>query len=80
MVYGFVAQKKKCWTRILQDIACLYNLFDKSNSAPGRLKNLRGHSILLIKISQSHSLNHLQHVIVDGGKIRFHGEKKGFPK
>ena len=46
----------------------LYNLSDKSHSAPGRLKNVWGHSILLIKVSHRHSLKHLEKVIVDGGK------------
>ena len=48
--------------------ASFTTVFDKSNSAPGHLKNVWGHSILFIKISQRHSLKYLQKVIVDGGK------------
>ena len=43
-------------------------VFCKSNSASGHLKNVWGHSILLIKILQRHSLKQLQKVIVVGGK------------
>jgi len=52
---------------------CLFytTVFGKSNSASGHLKKVWGHSILLIKISQRHSLKHLQKVIVDGGKKPF---------
>jgi len=46
-------------------------VFGKSSSAPGHLKNVCGHSILLIKISQRHSLKHVQKVIVDGVKKAF---------
>jgi len=57
---------------------CLFypTLFDKSNSAPRHLNNVWGHSILLIKISQRHSLKHLQKVIVNGGIKAVSMEKK----
>ena len=78
---GFVAQKKKCWTRILKGIAYFTQPYlIKSNSAPGHLQNMWGHSILLIKISKRHSLKHLQKVIVDGGKRRFQSKKNSTVK
>ena len=58
----------------------LHNLFDKSHSAPGRLKNVWGRSILLIKVSQRHSLKYLQKVIVDGGNKAVSIEKKKVSK
>ena len=73
---SLVTQPKKFWTRILHGIAYFIQPI-KSHSAPGRLKNVWGHSILLIKVSQRHSLKHLHIyvnyvnfnlVIVDGGK------------
>jgi len=61
---------------------CLFytTIFGKSNSASGHLKHVWGHSILLIKISQRHSLKHLQYVIVDGRKKPFPWRKKAVSK
>ena len=80
IVYGFCHTKE-----ILNPYPsghCLFytTVFDKSNSASGHLKHVWGHSILLIKISQRHSLKHLQKVTVDGGIKAISMEKKAVSK
>jgi len=72
---GFVAQKKKCWTRILQGIAYFTQPYLIKVIRLQDISNMWGHSILLIKISKRHSLKHLQKVIVDGEKSRFQSKK-----
>jgi len=81
IVYGFCHTKEEM-LKPLSSGHCLFytTIFGKSNSAPGHLKNMQGHSILLIKISQRHSLKHLQKVIVDGRKKSISMEEKNVSK
>ena len=77
IVYGFCRTKEEMLNPYPSGHCLFYTtIFDKSNSAPGHLKHVRGYSILLIKISQRHSLKHLQKVIVDGGKKAVSMRKK----
>jgi len=56
----FIVRKKKCWTRILQSTACFIQPYLAIEIWPQDIsQNVWSHSILLIKISQRHSLKQL---------------------
>jgi len=80
-VYGFCRTKEEM-LNLYHSGHCLFDatVFDKSNWAPVHLKNVWGHSFLLIKISQRQSLKHIQKVIVDEGKKKFPWRKNAVSK
>jgi len=73
---GFVAQMKMLNPYLSGQCLFYTTVFDKSNSAPGHLKNVWCHSSLLINISQRQSLKHLQKVILSGGEKAVSMKKK----
>ena len=77
IVYGFCYTKEEM-LNLYSSGHCLFytTVFGKSNSALRHFESVWNHSILLIKISQRHSLKHLKKVIVDGGKKGVSMEEK----